>query len=322
MQMKEICERTGLTDRAVRLYIENGLLSPAIESNYAGRRSIRFSEEDAEILGAIAALRRAEFSLSDIRRMQMEPAQIPDVIAAHRRRLQEDVEQKQHTLQVLEEMDAGVLRQYTDVASFLSAADAPDSISTVPKEDSFMRLKDLQFLIRRRIPSVIGFAILLLGAVLLIPLVIKTAFAEVEIQSGGGYQLRYYVFDDVAGVKYSIGGDDPQGNLLLFLFPLGLLTGAVLLFLHVFSGKRSLVLAGAVVCAACLLGFLFLPDVIRQALYRYEFLQYRESFMWAILSGTTRSMDMLIASLKLIPPVGGLICCTCSLAQRKTAAGL
>ena len=85
MQMKEICEKTRLTDRAVRLYIENGLLSPAIESNYAGRRSIRFSEEDVEILTAIASLRKAEFSLSDILQMQSDPEQISAVIAEHRR---------------------------------------------------------------------------------------------------------------------------------------------------------------------------------------------------------------------------------------------
>jgi len=28
MRIKEVCERTGLTDRAIRLYMENGLVSP------------------------------------------------------------------------------------------------------------------------------------------------------------------------------------------------------------------------------------------------------------------------------------------------------
>ena len=50
MRMKEICERTGLTDRAVRLYIENGLLFPEKTASYSGRESIRFSEEDAVVL--------------------------------------------------------------------------------------------------------------------------------------------------------------------------------------------------------------------------------------------------------------------------------
>jgi DNA-binding transcriptional MerR regulator len=67
MRMKDVLARTGLSDRAVRLYIENGLLSPRQDSSYAGRKSITFSEEDVEILEVIATLRRAGFSLSDIR---------------------------------------------------------------------------------------------------------------------------------------------------------------------------------------------------------------------------------------------------------------
>jgi rod shape-determining protein MreB len=69
--MKEVCDKTGLTDRAVRLYIENGLLSPNQESSYSGRKSISFSAEDVEILQNIAVLRKAEFSLADIRDMQV-----------------------------------------------------------------------------------------------------------------------------------------------------------------------------------------------------------------------------------------------------------
>ena len=45
MKMKEVCEKTGLTDRAVRLYIENGLVSPKYNENYMGRRNIDFSLE-------------------------------------------------------------------------------------------------------------------------------------------------------------------------------------------------------------------------------------------------------------------------------------
>ncbi len=66
MRMKDVLARTGLTDRAVRLYIENGLLSPRQESNYAGRKSIEFSEEDVETLEVIATLRKSGFSLSPI----------------------------------------------------------------------------------------------------------------------------------------------------------------------------------------------------------------------------------------------------------------
>ncbi len=46
MKMKEVIERTDLTDRAIRLYIENGLVSPSCSESYAGRKNIEFSAED------------------------------------------------------------------------------------------------------------------------------------------------------------------------------------------------------------------------------------------------------------------------------------
>ncbi len=295
MQMKEICEKTGLTDRAVRLYIENGLLSPAIESNYAGRRSIRFSEEDVEILTAIASLRKAEFSLSDILQMQSDPEQIPAVIAEHRRRLQEDVEKKQRTLRMLEELDCTAPMRYTDVASHLCTANAPDSI---PKEDSLMRLKDLQSLIRRRIPSIIGFALLLIGTLSLIPLVFKAAFAEPLILVGGGYRL-----------EYAFTGEAFMQNLLLFLLPLYLLAAAVLLFLHILHGKRPFLLSAGILCVLFAIGAILLPEQLREGLYRYEFLFCRHSILWSLLPGTSAFTDVVIQSLKYIAPIGALICC-------------
>ena len=42
MKIKEVIEKTGLTDRAVRLYIDEGLTSPSIEESYNGRKSIDF----------------------------------------------------------------------------------------------------------------------------------------------------------------------------------------------------------------------------------------------------------------------------------------
>ena len=295
MQMKEICEITGLTDRAVRLYIENGLLSPAVESNYAGRRSIRFTEEDAEILSAIAALRRAEFSLSAIREMQTDPARIPAIIAEHRQNLQESVDAKMRTLRCLEELDPTLPLQYTDVAALLSKTVAPESI---PKEDSGMSLKDLHTLIRRRIPSVIGFALLLIGTVMFAPLAYKAAFADPLILVGGGYRLHY-----------SFSAEAFAQNWLLLLLPLLLLAGAVLLLVHILTGKRCVILTTGILCALCLVGMAILPETMRENLYLYEFLFCRYSFLMPLLPGNLAVEEAFTTSLKYIAPAGALICC-------------
>ena len=70
MKMKEVLERTGLTDRAVRLYIANDLVAPECNRGYTGRNNYDFSEEDVEILQKIALLRKADFSLEQIRALQ------------------------------------------------------------------------------------------------------------------------------------------------------------------------------------------------------------------------------------------------------------
>jgi DNA-binding transcriptional MerR regulator len=43
MKIKAVCERTELTDRTIRYYIEEGLISPAFTENYLGRKSFDFS---------------------------------------------------------------------------------------------------------------------------------------------------------------------------------------------------------------------------------------------------------------------------------------
>lgn len=70
MKIKEVIKETGLTDRAIRLYIENGLVMPECDENYNGRKSIDFSENDVEQLKNIALLRKADFSISEIKSLQ------------------------------------------------------------------------------------------------------------------------------------------------------------------------------------------------------------------------------------------------------------
>ena len=67
MKMKDVIEKTDLTDRAIRLYMENGLISPACNENYAGRKNIEFSASDVEALKNVATLRKAGFSINEIK---------------------------------------------------------------------------------------------------------------------------------------------------------------------------------------------------------------------------------------------------------------
>lgn len=74
MKIKQVCEQTGLTDRAIRYYIEEELLSPAYTENYLGRKSFTFSEEDVQCLRDIMVLRKFGFSIEEIRLIRQDPA--------------------------------------------------------------------------------------------------------------------------------------------------------------------------------------------------------------------------------------------------------
>ena len=65
MKISEVCERTGLTKRTVRFYIEKGLISP--ETEYRNGRDLReFSEDDIMLLKAVSVLRGLDISVEDI----------------------------------------------------------------------------------------------------------------------------------------------------------------------------------------------------------------------------------------------------------------
>ncbi len=80
MKIKEVIEKTGLSDRAIRLYIDEGLTAPRIEESYSGRKSIDFSESDVERLKNVALLRKAGFSISDIKSMVDNNSAAKDII--------------------------------------------------------------------------------------------------------------------------------------------------------------------------------------------------------------------------------------------------
>jgi len=94
MKIKQVCEQTGLTDRTVRYYIGEGLLSPAYTENYMGRRAYDFTEADVAVLENVATLRRFGFSIEQIRVLLKDPAEgrlvIDDLVRSKKAALKEE----------------------------------------------------------------------------------------------------------------------------------------------------------------------------------------------------------------------------------------
>ena len=83
MKIKEVIAKTGLTDRAIRLYIENGLVTPENEKSYNGRNNYNFTQTDVEHFEQIALLRKADFSLEQIKTLKSGGESAKEVLIAY-----------------------------------------------------------------------------------------------------------------------------------------------------------------------------------------------------------------------------------------------
>ncbi len=88
MRIKEAAERSGLTEKAIRLYEEKGLITPAM-TEINGRKFRDYDEATVAKLTTIAGLRRSFFSMEQIAAMQENPARIPEIFTAYRDELKE-----------------------------------------------------------------------------------------------------------------------------------------------------------------------------------------------------------------------------------------
>lgn len=119
MKIKAVCDITGLTDRTVRFYIEEGLICPACTKNYLGRRSYEFSPVDVSQLHKICTLRQYDFSIEEMRQIMHAPEKSPEILAAVRQRAEQVVEKAQSTLSILRQLDLEREYTFSELASSL-----------------------------------------------------------------------------------------------------------------------------------------------------------------------------------------------------------
>ena len=105
MTIKEVCDRTGLSRKTIRLYLEKGLVSPASEHRN-GRTFRTWSEEDVRQLEMIASLRRAWFTMEEIRRMQDDPESIREILPGYRQWLLSQKESLDGLVRASEKLNA------------------------------------------------------------------------------------------------------------------------------------------------------------------------------------------------------------------------
>lgn len=97
MKISEACQVTRLTERAIRLYIKEGLVAPRQKNGV-----LNFAHAELEKLDQIAWLRRADFSIDQIRRMLGEPQTAASVVDEKRAQIKARAEADEKLLDVLD----------------------------------------------------------------------------------------------------------------------------------------------------------------------------------------------------------------------------
>ncbi len=131
MTRKEVCTATGLSIKTLRLYEEKGLIAP--ERQYRNGREYRvYTPELVAQLQQIATLRRALFTMDEIKSMQQNPDTIPGIFEDYRQWLAAQETQFRALRQAAGQVNAQLLHS---VDSLLSGMEQAASQMPLPEMD-------------------------------------------------------------------------------------------------------------------------------------------------------------------------------------------
>ena len=122
MKIKSVCELTGLTDRTIRYYIEEKLISPLYTENYLGRKTYNFSDRDIKDLNDIAVLRKFDFTLAEIKLVINDAETSKEILSNVKDRTAQTVLDSQNKLSVLSQISTEKAYTVAELAEELSKA--------------------------------------------------------------------------------------------------------------------------------------------------------------------------------------------------------
>lgn len=124
MKIKEVSDRTGLTQKTIRFYERAGLIEP--ETKMCNGRSFRtYSESDIAALHEVAVLRKARFSIDEIKQMQEGNDLLQELFSKYYQRMQQEKTELNKLVAVLDSVSQN---------RFTSKAELVHSIENVTRE--------------------------------------------------------------------------------------------------------------------------------------------------------------------------------------------
>ena len=134
MRMKKACEASGLTERAVRLYLSKGLIAPQQSEGL-----LDFSAEDIRQLKDIATLRQCDFSIEQIAVMLQDADMIPQILQTRTASVQADREHGEEVHAVLSQIKG---QHFTDLRALASNIRERQLASPMPNFGQFDELSE------------------------------------------------------------------------------------------------------------------------------------------------------------------------------------
>lgn len=242
LKIKEVCEKTGLTERTVRFYVKQGLVEPKV-TTVRNRAMLEFSEQDVQALCDVAVLRKMQFSIAQIILIQNQPNIIPEVVAAQKAELSAGVEDANAAIQALEAIGGTAPTSVSSLADALRTCTAAREIPESDREPNFARFENITESYKREaylrfekseenrkkrrfaIISVLSSAALVLASVLVTlgvtgqfpsgdeaPFrpedILSEQMSYIDFAENLAVPRAYIDFDagDVQGIEYSVGG--------------------------------------------------------------------------------------------------------------------
>lgn len=134
MRIKEVSLKTGLTEKAIRLYIENGLIHPHVEAGIH-RNAYTFSEKDVRELEEISVFRKAGFSIFEISLIKEMPEKLPELLDKKMMSLEMEIDEKKSIKEAISRLEVHELGNASQIANSLRPVMKKDDEikETVPK---------------------------------------------------------------------------------------------------------------------------------------------------------------------------------------------
>lgn len=130
---------TELSERTIRFYEQELLIRPD-QTRINGRSFREYSQVDVDALLTIARLRKAFFTIQDIRDMLQDPKRIPAVLQDYKQRSRQEILAKKRIVDALDHLNIDDVRTVDSLSASLRTATMHLSLPKMDAQPNFGRL--------------------------------------------------------------------------------------------------------------------------------------------------------------------------------------